>query len=43
VLNPGREYKELGKNPLEGFSSSAFVLDGQMCIRTPDALYCIGE
>jgi len=37
------KYEELGKNPLEGFSSSAFVHENQMCIRTPDAMYCIGK
>jgi len=41
VLKPGREYQEVSKNPLEGFSSSAFVHDNQLCIRTADAMYCI--
>ena len=43
VVQPGREFKEIGRNKLEHFRSSP-VFDGKrMYIRTMKKLYCIGE
>ena len=43
VLQPGQEYKELGRNQLEPFRSS-LVFDGKrVYVRTAKYLYCIGE
>lgn len=43
VLEPGREYKEVGKNTLEGFRSTPVFLGKRMYIRGLKKLYCIGS
>jgi outer membrane protein assembly factor BamB len=43
VLEPGREYKELGRNTLETFRSSPVFEGKRMYVRTQKHLYCIGE
>lgn len=43
VLEPGREYKEIGRNTLEVFRSSPVFVDKRMYIRGYKNLYCIGE
>lgn len=43
VLEPGREYKEVARNPLESFRSS-LVFEGQrLYVRTTKGLWCIGQ
>jgi outer membrane protein assembly factor BamB len=43
VLQPGREYKELGRNKLESFRSSLVFEGKRVYVRTEKNLYCIGE
>jgi outer membrane protein assembly factor BamB len=43
VLKPGREYEEISRNELEGFSSSPFFNGECTYIRTAKHLYCIGQ
>jgi outer membrane protein assembly factor BamB len=43
VVQPGREYKELGRNKLEPFRSSLVFEGKRVYIRTEKHLYCIGE
>lgn len=43
VLEPGREYKEVGKNTLEGFRSTPIFHGTRMYVRCMKNLYCIGE
>jgi outer membrane protein assembly factor BamB len=43
VLEPGREYKELGRNKLEPFRSSLVFEGKRVYVRTEKNLYCIGE
>ena len=42
-LQPGREYKELGRNQLESFRSSLVFEGKRVYVRTEKQLYCIGE
>lgn len=43
ILQPGREYHELGRNKLETFRSSPVFEGRRMYVRTVNYLYCIGE
>jgi hypothetical protein len=43
ILEPGREYKEVGRNTLEEFRSSPVFVGKRMCLRGYKHLYCIGE
>jgi outer membrane protein assembly factor BamB len=43
VLAPGREYREVARNKLEGFGSSPVFRGRRMFVRTRQHLYCIGE
>jgi outer membrane protein assembly factor BamB len=43
VLTPGREYREVGRNKLEGFGSSPVFSGRRMFVRTRQHLYCIGR
>lgn len=43
VLEPGREYKELGRNSLETFRSSLVFEGTRMYVRTTKGLWCIGR
>jgi len=42
VLAPGREYREVARNKLEGFGSSPVFSGSRMFVRTRQHLYCIG-
>lgn len=42
VLAPGREYREVARNTLEGFGSSPVFSGRRMFVRTRQHLYCIG-
>ena len=42
VIEPGKEYKELGESTLSGtLFASPSVVDGHLLVRTDEALYCI--
>lgn len=42
VIEPGKEYKELGESKLSGtLFASPSVVDGHLLVRTDQALYCI--
>ena len=43
LLEPGKEFKSLGENELEGFSSSPAFHGKRLFIRTNESLYCLGE
>ncbi len=43
ILQPGREYRELGRNKLETFRSSPVFEGKRMYVRTAKYLYCIGK
>jgi outer membrane protein assembly factor BamB len=43
VLEPGREYKEIGRNHLETFRSTPIFEGRRMFVRTQKNLWCIGE
>lgn len=43
VLEPGREYKQVGKNSLEGFRSTPVFQGKRMFVRGMEHLYCIAE
>lgn len=43
VLEPGREYQEIARNPLEPFRSSLVFEGKRMYARTTKGLWCIGE
>lgn len=43
ILQPGREYHELGRNKLETFRSSPVFEGRRIYVRTVNYLYCIGE
>ena len=44
VLEPGKEFKVLAENELEGkLNASGVFLDGTVLLRTEDALYRIGN
>lgn len=43
ILQPGREYHEVGRNKLETFRSSPVFEGKRMYVRTIKYLYCIGE
>lgn len=43
LVEPGREFKSLGQNELEGFSSSPTFEGKRVYIRTEENLYCLGE
>jgi outer membrane protein assembly factor BamB len=42
VLQPGREYKEVGRSSIEGFRSSPIFVGNRMFVRTFEHLYCFG-
>jgi len=43
VLQAGREFKEVGRNELEGLGSNPVFQDQRMLFRAREHLYCIGE
>jgi outer membrane protein assembly factor BamB len=43
ILAPGREYREVARNKLEGFGSSPVFSGQRMFVRTRQYLYCIGK
>ncbi len=43
VLEPGREYKEVGRNKLEPFRTTPVIVGGRMYIRTLKHIYCIAK
>jgi outer membrane protein assembly factor BamB len=43
VVEPGREYRELARNQLEGFGSSPVFSGRRMYVRTRQHLYCVGK
>jgi outer membrane protein assembly factor BamB len=43
VVAPGREYREVARNQLEGFGSSPVFRGRRMYVRTRQHLYCIGK
>jgi outer membrane protein assembly factor BamB len=43
VLKPGREYKEVARNKLEGQGSSPVFRGKRMFVRTQQHLYCVGR
>lgn len=43
LLEPGREYKEIGRNALEPFRSSPIFLGERMVVRTLQGVTCIGK
>jgi outer membrane protein assembly factor BamB len=43
ILEPGREFKEVGRNFLETFRSSLVFEGKRMYVRTTKNLWCIGE
>jgi outer membrane protein assembly factor BamB len=43
VIAPGREYREVARNKLEGFGSSPVFSGRRMFVRTRQHLYCIGR
>ena len=43
VIQPGREYVELGRNHLEPFRSSPVCVGDRLYVRTHGNLYCIAE
>ncbi len=43
LLKPGREYAEVSRNELEGFSSSPFFDGERIYIRASKHLYCLGQ
>jgi outer membrane protein assembly factor BamB len=43
VLQPGREYKELGRNSLEFFRGNPLCIGTRMYLHARGALYCIGK
>jgi len=43
VIEPGREYKQVAKNKLDGFRSTPFFSGNRMFIRTHRNLYCIAD
>lgn len=43
VVKPGREYKEVARNKLEGFGSSPVFSGRRLFVRTQQHLYCVGR
>jgi hypothetical protein len=43
VLEPGREYREVARNQLEGYGSCPVFSGQRMYLRTNKHLYCIGK
>jgi hypothetical protein len=43
VIEPGREYEEIGRNELEPFRSCPVFDGNRMYVRTLSGLYCIGK
>ena len=43
VLEPGREYKEIARNKLEGFRTTPVFIGKRMYVRGLKNLYCVGE
>ena len=43
VLRPGREFEQIARNDLEGFSSSLAFAGDRMYVRTQQSLFCVGE
>ena len=43
LLKPGRDYEEVSRNELDGFSSSPFFSAQRLYIRAPKHLYCLGQ
>ena len=40
VIAPGKTYREIGRNAVEGFRSSPVFVDKRMYLRGFDHLYC---
>ncbi len=43
VIRPGREFEQVARNELEGFSSSLAFSGSRMYVRTAKSLYCVGQ